>query len=257
MDGAGWWVPRWIGWEIDRSAFIHPSMNPRSTNPLIPQVSVSGGVSSVCSAVELIARQVGAHLYSYHDVLYLHIHTRPHTSNPPPQAGLFDGLGASESGGGRGRRGRRDSAGGEGDDYSEGGGAGGGGGPLGLRMVIDGNVAGQLIGKKGATINDIRQQSGARIQVRYTHTYTTPSNAAPAPPPNPPTLITTTNHFHQVLTDEDSLDEGGVDGERVVMVQGEETACRLAHQLIWWVGLGYTCVCRWGEGDGGRRRVVG
>ncbi len=39
----------------------------------------------------------------------------------------------------------------------------------------------------------------------------------------------------QVLTDEDSVEEGGVEGERVVTVQGEETACRLAHQLIWYV----------------------
>ncbi len=80
------------------------------------------------------------------------------------QAGLFDGLGASEGGGGGGvgggrRRVGRDSGGGEDEDYSA------GDGPLGLRMVIDGSVAGQLIGKKGATINDIRTQSAARIQV--------------------------------------------------------------------------------------------
>ncbi len=71
--------------------------------------------------------------------------------------------------------------------------------PKGMRMVIEGTCAGQLIGKKGATINDIRTQSGARVQV---------------------------------LGEDESIDEGALDGERVVILLGEAEPCRVAHKLI-------------------------
>jgi poly(rC)-binding protein 2/3/4 len=71
--------------------------------------------------------------------------------------------------------------------------------PHGLRLVIDAANAGQLIGKKGATINEIRTNSGARVQL---------------------------------VSDEESAEEGALEGERVVVLTGDPEACRLAHKLI-------------------------
>lgn len=89
------------------------------------------------------------------------------------QAGLFE----------------RQQGGEDGEDYP----------PPGLRLVIDSSHAGQVIGKKGATINEIRTQSQARIQV---------------------------------LSDEESAEEGALSMERVILLIGEAEACRLAHKMI-------------------------
>lgn len=71
--------------------------------------------------------------------------------------------------------------------------------PQGIRMVIDSGNAGQLIGKKGATINEIRTQSQARIQV---------------------------------LSEDESAEEGALGMERVVILMGDAEACRVAHKMI-------------------------
>jgi predicted PilT family ATPase len=70
----------------------------------------------------------------------------------------------------------------------------------GIRMVIESSMVGQLLGRKGRRVQEVKAQTGVRRI--------------------------------QVLTAEESRQEGGVRSERVVLLLGKGDACRRAHLLV-------------------------
>jgi predicted RNA-binding protein YlqC (UPF0109 family) len=83
-----------------------------------------------------------------------------------------------------------------------GGGAGASSPPAdpGVRMVIEAGMVGQLLGRRGRRVQEVKSQTGVRRI--------------------------------QVLTAEESRQEGGVRSERVVLLLGKGDNCRRAHHLI-------------------------